>query len=106
MGVMDKLVSIDQIGKKITVHVQKEHLLADDNEIFKQELEKVLSLSGNEVILDLEKVSYVSSLILASMMYIVKEMHDAKKKLVFTGIQPKVEDMLQITGLDKILEIK
>ena len=103
---MEKLVSIDQTGKKILVRVQKEHLLADDNENFKHELEKALSLSGNEVILDLEKVSYVSSLILASMMYIVKEMHDAKKKLALTGIQPKVEEMLQITGLDKILEIK
>ena len=103
---MDKLMDVRTEGERTVLHILKGHLLADDNEAFKEEFEAALPSLGRETILDLREVEYISSLILASMMYILKRMSETKRELILSNIQPKVHELLRVTNLDKIFRIE
>ena len=103
---MEKIFVIKQDAEKTTIITQKDHLLADDNDRFKSEFDEILPTIGQELVLDFTKVKYVSSLILASLVYILKKLTENKKKLVLANLQPAVKEMLEITNLDKVFDIK
>lgn len=103
---MNKLMEISKDGKRTVLHVLEDRILADDNERFKEEFDGFFPALAEETVLDLRKVDYMSSLILASMMYILKRLSESRKKLILSNMQPKVQEMLRITNLDKIFEIE
>jgi anti-anti-sigma factor len=103
---MDKLMELKVDGKRTVLKVLKGHLLADDNERFKEEFDAAFSSLGQETVLNLEEVDSSSSLILASMMYLLKRLSESRKKLILTHIQPKAQEMLRMTNLDKIFDIE
>jgi anti-anti-sigma factor len=103
---MEKLMELQSGGKRTVLRLLKNNLLADDNENFKEEFDAAFPALSEETALDFEEVDYISSLILASMMYILKRLCESRKKLVLIHIQPKVQTMLRMTNLDKIFDIE
>jgi anti-anti-sigma factor len=103
---MNNIFSLEQDKDKSVLHVSKQRLFAEDTEKFKQECDEVLpQLEGEKVILDLDGVDYVSSLILAYLVYMLKKITESNKTFALSKVNPKVLELLQVTKLDKVFEI-
>lgn len=86
--------------------ILKEHILTEDYDEVKDQFDKNLAESRKKIVIDLKKVEYISSLILTSLMYMLKKSTEKNKVLVLTGVQPKIKDILTSTSLDKIFTIE
>ena len=59
------------------------------------------------IVLDFEKVEYVSSQFIGILMVLNKRLAELpKSKLILCGIGPKLQELLHITRLDRILDIR
>jgi anti-anti-sigma factor len=103
---MNNIFSLEQDNEKSVLRVSKQRLFAEDTEKFKQECDTLLpQLKANKVILDLSGVDYVSSLILAYLVYLLKKLTETNKAFALSNVDPKVQELLQVTKLDKVLDI-
>lgn len=57
------------------------------------------------LLVNLAEVRYVDSSGIASLVEVLKEARDKKKKLILFGLNPAVREALQLTRLTKIFEI-
>jgi anti-sigma B factor antagonist len=59
-----------------------------------------------QIILDFEKVQYLSSQAIGIVMTIHKKLSQLKEsKLILCGVGPKLQELLKITRLDRILKV-
>jgi anti-sigma B factor antagonist len=58
------------------------------------------------LVVNMREVRYVDSSGIASLVEVFKEARDTKKRLVLFGLNATVHDVLQLTRLDKIFEIR
>ncbi len=65
----------------------------------------ILDEGKKDVVLDLSKISFISSLVSASLVYMLKRAKEAGGNLVLCGLQEKVKEVLAATNLDKIFDI-
>ena len=80
--------------------------LHEDNEKLMQSIDELFNKGTKKLILDLVTTTYVSSLILASLVYIQKRAKDAGGDLVFCNVKERVQEIMAMTNLDKIFNIK
>jgi anti-sigma B factor antagonist len=57
------------------------------------------------LVVNLSEVQYVDSSGIASLVEVLKEARDKKKRLILFGLNPAVREALQLTRLTKIFEI-
>lgn len=57
------------------------------------------------LVVNLREVQYVDSSGIASLVEVLKEARDKKKRLILFGLNPAVREALQLTRLTKIFEI-
>ena len=80
-------------------------ILTDDNDILKDGFSALLNEGYKDIILDLSKTEYISSLVLASFVFMLKKIKEAGGNLVFCCINNKIKEILAITNLDKVFDI-
>lgn len=80
--------------------------LHDENEHFKAGFEEILTQGHKKIVLDLTETNYVSSLILASLVYIHQRAKTAGGDLILCNIKDRVQEILSMTNLDKVFHIK
>ena len=80
---MDELYQIEKEGDVTIVSITIEGFHHDYNEEIKALFDKLIDEKANKIILDFSKVTYLSSVIIASMVYIQKRIQDNKGKLFF-----------------------
>ena len=101
--------TLQPIGKVMIVEFKNPSLM--DPVVLENTARKLYSIVDEEdqrnVILDFEKVQYLSSQAIGILLTMKKKI-DAlgKGKLVLCGIGPKLAELLKITRLDKIMIIK
>jgi anti-anti-sigma factor len=96
------LFKIDQ-QKDITVlTLTLDEFMHEDNEKMLKSFDEVFNKGRKRIVLDLSKATYVSSLILASLVYIQKRAQDGGGALALCGVQPRVKEIMAMTNLDKI----
>ncbi len=71
---------------------------------FYQGLDKETDGSSNPVVLDLEKLSYISSAGLRSILLIAKTLQ-GKNTLVLCSLPGPIKEIFEITGFDKIINV-
>ncbi len=79
--------------------------LHDENERFKAGFEEILAQGNKKIVLDLADTSYVSSLILASLVYIHQRAKTAGGDLIICNVKNRVQEILSVTNLDKVFSI-
>ena len=77
----------------------------DDNEALMKVFEQVLNEGHKKIVLDLAETNYISSLILASMVYMQKRSQENGGNLIFCNIKVKVKEIMAMTNLDKVFNI-
>ena len=103
---LENFIVIKHTDDTTIFEILKGHLLTEDYDEIKEQFDKNIPDLRKKVIIDLEKVEYMSSLILTSLMYILKKITEENKELMLKGVTPKVKDILTSTGLDKIFTIE
>ncbi|HPS21001.1 MAG TPA: STAS domain-containing protein [Candidatus Omnitrophota bacterium] len=72
---------------------------------FKTVLEKMIISKVGNVILNFEKVVYIDSMGIASILTFIKKHEGSGAKTAFCNIQPKLFSIFKITKLDRVLRI-
>jgi len=76
-----------------------------DNEEFKKEFSGIISKGYKNILLDLSKADYISSVVIASLIHILKQSKLQSCILKMCGLRPKVKEIFEITNLDKVFDI-
>ncbi|MFH1664672.1 MAG: STAS domain-containing protein [Candidatus Omnitrophota bacterium] len=71
----------------------------------KKELSKLIGAGETRFILNLSKVGFMSSLVIANIVFFTKEVRERKGVLKLCNLSPEALGILAITHLDKIFEI-
>ena len=76
-----------------------------ENEQFKKDFDDILSKGPKKMLLDLSRAEFISSVVLASLIYVLKRTKQQGILFKICGLRPKVQEVFDITNLDKIFEI-
>ena len=72
---------------------------------FHDNLYKETIVSGNLVVLDLEKLSYINSAGLRSILIVAKTLKGRNTRFALCSLSDSVKKILKIGGFDKIIEV-
>ena len=72
---------------------------------FHQNLDKEIGVSDNPVVLDLEKLSYISSAGLRSILLIAKTLQGRKTRFILCSLPAPIKEIFEIAGFDKIINV-
>ncbi len=102
-----QVTSIDRHDELVVATVQQAEM--DDNAIGKMQVEVVAGAEqapGLPVALDLSKVSFLPSLSLGALVVLLQSLKKRGQKLILVGPQSSVREVLAMTRLDKLFEIR
>jgi anti-anti-sigma factor len=102
---MDNLYKVEKQGSITIVNLVIGTILTDDNDVLKDGLTSLLDEGSRNIILDLSNTTYISSLVLASFVFIAKKVKEAGGNLVFCAANNKIKEILTVTNLDKVFDI-
>lgn len=74
-------------------------------EKFKNEVTNYINEQDTSIILDFNKVEYISSACLRSLLSISKHMSQNKRDLVLCGLSESVNKIIKVSGFDSVLKI-
>lgn len=97
-------VTTETVGGAQIVHVagQLDHLTSP---VFDARLRELLEAGHTRLVLDLEQVSYVSSMGLRSFALVAKQVAALRGVLVLASVRRPVQEILEIVGLNRTLTI-
>lgn len=72
---------------------------------FHANLDKEIGDSDNPVVLDLEKLSYISSAGLRSILLIAKTLQGRKTRFMLCCLPDPIKEIFEIAGFDKIINV-
>ena len=72
---------------------------------FRDNLDKEIGGSDNSVVLDLEKLSYISSAGLRSILLVAKTLRDRNMRFVLCSLSDPIREIFEIAGFDKIIDV-
>ena len=95
----------EKIGDITVVDLALNIVYHEENEELVKFFDKLVNDGNKKIVLNLSGTIYVSSLILASLVYVHKRVSDGGGALVLCNIKEKVQEVLTMTNLDKVFEI-
>ncbi len=72
---------------------------------FYDNLDKEIGGSGDPVVLDLEKLSYISSAGLRSILLTAKTLKGRNTKFMLCSLSAPIKEIFEIAGFDKIIDV-
>jgi len=82
-----------------------ETILIEENEQLKSALIFLLDQGCKNLILDLSQTNYISSLVLGTLMFILKKSKETNGNLIICNMNEKIKEVFAITNLDKVFDI-
>ncbi len=102
---MNPICNIEKQNDINVLTLTLDALTHEDNNALMKVFDGLLKEGGKKIILDLSGTRYVSSIILASLVYMQKRAKDAGGALIFCNVQNQVKEVIEMTNLDKIFDI-
>ena len=101
----EEMCKVEKLGDLTVMTVTIDTVFHDENEQLMKFFDDVLNAGNKKIILDLSGTNYMSSVILASLVYMMKRAKEGGGNLIFCGIKPRVKVILAMTNLDKVFDI-
>ena len=98
-------VKTDQSGAISIVRVGETRLMYPILSDFSSIVTSLLASGRREVLIDLSPVTYVDSATIGCLMDLYRQVSGAGGHLKLTGVQKRVETMLNLTGAQNFIEI-
>ncbi len=102
---MEKFFSKEKIQDVNIVRFFFNEINLEQREELKKELNKMLREDEKNFVIDLSRVGFVSSLVLATIVFFAKEVKKNGGGLKLSGLSNEAYSIFQLTQLDKIFEI-
>ena len=83
----------------------KEDIPMYENERLNKAFSALLNEGKNKIVLDLSNTVYISSIVIASLVFMRKRAKESGGSFIICNIGDSVKEILTITNLDKILDI-
>ena len=77
----------------------------DQREMIKEKLEECLVAGDKKFIIDLSKVGFLSSLVIALIVFFAKEVKASGGEIKLSGMSGEAAGVFKITQLDKVFEV-
>lgn len=96
---------VEKEGDVTILILMLDNVTMHENEELKKTFADLLDKGAKNIILDLSETFFISSIVVASLVFMVKRAKEAGGDLVLCGIKDKVEEVLRVTNLDKVFNI-
>lgn len=98
-------LSLEQSGDVHIVRVNEAKLTYPVLSSFFAEVRQLVEDGARKVVIDLAAVSYIDSASIGCLMDIHRLLKDRNGAVKLSGLQPRVETMLSMTGVHKIVDV-
>jgi len=99
------MVAVERKGDVQIVRVQEQKLTYPALSSFFSEVRQLVEAGARKVVVDLQGVTYIDSAAIGCLMDIHRLLQDKEGALRLSGLQPRVETMISMTGVHKIVGI-
>ena len=101
----EQMFKVNQEGSVAIVMLRFDNFIQADNEEFIKSFDKFIEQGSKKIVLDFITTQYMSSLTLASLVYIQKKIQKEGGNLVFCNVKNRVQEIVAMTNLDKVFDI-
>lgn len=98
-------LAVEQKGDVRIVRVREAKLTYPVLSSFFAEVRQLVESGARKLVIDLEAVSYIDSASIGCLMDIHRLLEDKAGAVKLCGLQPRVETMLSMTGVHKIVDV-
>ena len=98
-------LAVEARGDVSIVRVREPKLTYPVLSSFFAEVRQLVETGARKVLIDLQAVSYIDSASIGCLMDIYRLLQDKSGAVKLAGLQPRVETMISMTGVHKIIEI-
>jgi anti-sigma B factor antagonist len=98
-------VRVDESGDVRIVRVSETRLTYPTLSAFFTEVRQLVEGGALKLVIDLAPVTYIDSAAIGCLMDIYRLLNDRGGALRLAGLQPRVETMISMTGVHKIIEL-
>jgi anti-sigma B factor antagonist len=98
-------LAVEERGDVRIVRVQEAKLTYPVLSSFFAEVRQLVEGGSRKIVIDLQGVSYIDSASIGCLMDIHRLLQDKAGAVKLAGLQPRVETMISMTGVHKIIEI-
>jgi anti-sigma B factor antagonist len=98
-------IAVEQKGDISIVRVKEAKLTYPNLAAFLAEVRRLVEEGASKVLIDLAAVTYVDSASIGCLMDIRRLVEDRGGVLKLSGLQPRVETMISMTGVNRIIDI-
>ena len=99
------MYALDKIGNVTIVRLCFNELGLEQREFLKKELYSLLGAGDRYFIIDLSRVGFISSLVIALIVFFSKEAKKNDGEIKLCGLSSEGFSIFQLTQLDKIFEL-
>jgi anti-anti-sigma factor len=96
---------IEGFGDVTVVRVQEPKLTYPVLSAFFAEVRQRVEAGARKVLIDLAAVTYVDSASIGCLMDVHRLLREAEGTVMLSGLQPRVETMISMTGVHKIIQL-
>lgn len=101
----EEIYKVEKEKNTTVVTLTLDNITMYENEQMKKAFSTQLEQGSKNIVLDLSNTAFISSLVIASMVSMLKRVKEAGGNLVLCGVKDKVKEVLSITGLDQVFDI-
>jgi anti-anti-sigma factor len=98
-------LAVDERGEVKVVRVQEQKLTYPVLSAFFARVRQLVEEGARAVVIDLQAVSYIDSASIGCLMDVHRLLQEKGGALRLSGLQPRVETMISMTGVHKIIEL-
>jgi anti-sigma B factor antagonist len=98
-------VTTDQASHVSIVRVGETRLMYPMLSDFSAAVAGLIAAGQHEILVDLTPVTYIDSATIGCLMDLFRQVHGAGGHLKLSGVQPRVQTMLTMTGAQNFIEI-
>ena len=98
-------LAVDRSGDVRILRVQETKLTYPHLAAFLAEVRRLVEEGARKLVVDLQQVSYVDSASIGCLMDIRRLLAEQGGQIRLSGLQPRVETMISMTGVNKIIDI-
>ena len=102
---MGEVIHIEKNEDVVIAGLAIEAVTMEENEAVKCKLSQVIEEGGKKIIFDFSKTTFISSIVLASLIFVLNRVREMGGDMVLCGVQGKVKEIFEVTNLDKVFKI-
>lgn len=102
---MADFFSVRKIGNIAVAEILKQEITMYETDKVKEEFMGILEKESKDIVINFKNLDFISSLVLAATVYLLKLTKEKGGNLKFCELKNKVKEVFEITNLDKVFEI-